>query len=111
MPKQSTEIEVKDDAPAVVAYRVKKLEEAVAQGFDSLHSKLEELRDGFVSHDQLTEAIKAANLQHEIISNRIGGIDDRVKKLEKWQDRLIWLVIGSVILAGLALILGPHFVN
>lgn len=87
-----------DDAPNVVAYRVGELEKTLKAGLLALHGKLDELRDGFVSHEQLAEAVKQGDLVHT-------DQERRISKLERWNEWLVRLVVGAVILAILALAL------
>lgn len=87
-----------DDSPNVVAYRVGELEKTVAQGFLTIHNKLDELRDGFVSHEQLDEHQKKADLIHAEQGRRI-------KKLEDNNAWVVRLVLTAVILSILAIAL------
>lgn len=83
MPRKTitkTVVEEPKDAPSVVAYRVGEVEKAVTEGFKSLHSKLEELKDGFVSHQQFEESVQ----------ERVKVTDDmekRLRSLEKDRNR------------------------
>jgi hypothetical protein len=87
-----------DAAPNVVAYRVGQLEVVVDKGFKALHEKLDELRDGFINHEQFDEAQKQ-NAQAR------AEIERRVYRLERWNDWLARLVIGAVVLAIIALVI------
>lgn len=90
-----------DDTHPVLAYRVGQLEKATSEGFLRLENKLDTLRDGFVSHEQLAELIKGGDAAHK-------ELGDRITKLEGWNTWLVRLVVGAVVMAGLALIVGNH---
>lgn len=91
-----------NDSPNVLAYRVGQLEKIVAEGFAkvdgnfaTMHAKLDMLKDGFVSHEQLAEAVKQGQIVHSDHERRIAS-------LEGVQIWLIKIIIGAVLLAVLA---------
>lgn len=93
-----------NDHPNVLAYRVGQLEKATTAGFDQtardfagLHAKLDTLRDGFVSHEQMAEAIKQGDLVH-------ADFEKRISKLEDWNSWGVRIVLGAVFLAVLGLV-------
>jgi hypothetical protein len=84
--------------PNVLAYRVGQLEKTVNEGFITLHSKLDTLRDGFVSHEQMAEAIKQSDIVH-------ADFERRISKLEGWNSWGAKIVLGTVFLAILGLVI------
>lgn len=90
-----------DDTHPVLAYRVGQLEKATSEGFIRLENKLDVLRDGFVSHEQLAEQVKLGDQVH-------ADHERRIKKLEDNNTWLVRLVVGAVILAAVALVVGSH---
>lgn len=101
-----TIIEEPQNAPDVVAYRVGKLEESVNSGFEKLHTKLDELRDGFVTHELLEEKLRESEKIHN-------DFEQRIRKLEAAQrtsdGRLLgidktWAKVLAVITAVAAVI-------
>ena len=94
-------VAVPDDTHPVLAYRVGQLEKATSEGFVRLEAKLDNLRDGFVSHDQLAEAIKLGDSVH-------ADHERRIAKLEGWNTWLVRIVVGAVVLAVLAMVIGSH---
>lgn len=93
-----------DNSPTVVAYRTGQLEKAVSEGFKAVHEKLDLLRDGFVSHEELAESVKQGELVH-------ANHDRRIRKLEGWNSWVVKIVLLAVILAILGLILGQQVVR
>lgn len=68
-----------EDTQAVVAYRVGVLETTLSTGLKEINTKLDGLRDGVVSHEQLAEVEKAANKVHQ-------DHESRLRTIEKFVD-------------------------
>ena len=96
MPRKTTIIqEEPKDSPDVIAYRVGELEKSVNEGFKTVHQKLDELKDGFVTHEQFEKEVKEAGKLH-------ANHETRIQKLEQKSDRFegaitLLKVIGSVL--------------
>jgi hypothetical protein len=84
--KEAGQVESDDSSPAVVAYRMGRLEKVVEDGFKEHNSKLEELTNSF-STKQETNAVSL-----------------RVASLESDRKWIVRLVVGAVLFALLALL-------
>lgn len=101
---QKTEEIVDENSPGIVAYRVGKLEEATTNGFNGLKDEIKALKDSFITEQRFADAEKASEAIHQSLSIRIG-------KIEKWLDWATRIVLGAVILAVLALVVGSQIAN
>lgn len=94
--KQTTHI-VEDlgpeNSPAVIAYRVGKLEQTVSEGFSQINTKLDKL-DGFITKK---EAEKIVEEERKDAAEVHKGLSDRIEKLEDWKDGLVGKIAGAAV--------------
>lgn len=86
------------DSPAVLAYRVGRLEITQAERFNSLEAKLDNITTGFVTTAQLLAAQTRADDKHR-------EQDRAIRALESWNTWAARIVIGAVLTAVMALLL------
>lgn len=102
---EKVEITNPEDGADVVAYRVGQVEAAVKEGFEKLHLKLEELKDGFVSHEELAKVVLAGKEIHDDHEDRLRALEETKNKglgaLATWQQLLILLAAIGAIIGGL----------
>lgn len=87
-----------DNSPGVVAFRVRKLEEAQKesliaqqQGFDRLSTQLQEYKDTLVSQQMFAEAKANSEEKHK-------ELDERITALENFKDKVISrLALGAIL--------------
>lgn len=99
-----------DDLPTTVAYRTRQLEVAVGDmskqvtdGFVGVHQKLDTLKEGFVTHEQFTEAITASDKIHADHETRLNIIE---KDSDQIKGAMIIVKVMIGLLTGMAAILG-----
>lgn len=101
--RQSTTTTIQDlpieDSPAVIAYRVGKLEEAVSTGFSSVNDKLDKL-GGFVTKEDAEQIVKAERERADAIHE---DLDERLTDVETWREKIVtniakWTVIALVLM-------------
>ena len=102
---EHVEITSPDDSPKVIAYRVGQVEQTMNKGFEKLHNKLEELKDGFVSHEEMAKLIQESTKIHEDHENRIRSLETSRNKglgaLATWQQLLVLLGVVAAIIGAL----------
>ena len=87
-----TELPV-EDSPAVIAYRVGKLEEAIDHGFASVNEKLDKL-DGFLLRD---EAYRIVEEERKTSKEAHTRLSDRLKALEDWKNGIVnKIAVGAI---------------
>lgn len=99
---EKVEVTNPDDNPEVVAYRVGALEETVRTGLEKLHDKLDSLRDGFVSHEEMAKYVAEGERVHTDHESRIRTLEEAKNKglgaLATWQQLIVLLgVIAAII--------------
>lgn len=79
---------------AVLNNDIKHINDTLAR----MEQKFDLALNGFVTVEKLNDAIKESDAIHQ-------QINERLKKIEKWFDRVGWLIISAVILAILGTVL------
>ena len=86
------------DQKAVLVYRVGKLEEATVKGFGELKEQLLALEKHYVTKQQLEDSTKNGDMKHR-------EQDNRLNKLESWNEWAVKIVFAIIISAVLAVII------
>ena len=88
-----------EDSPAVLAYRVGRLEIASREGFKQLGEKLENMSSNFATHKDIEVAKNQAKLEHEAIYVELEDIKEDIKSLKKktWIQNTLSAVFGAVL--------------
>ena len=85
------------DQKAVLVYRVGKLEEATVKGFGELKEQLLALEKHYVTKQQLEDSTKNGDMKHR-------EQDNRLNKLESWNEWAVKIVFAIIISAVIALV-------
>jgi hypothetical protein len=99
-----TELPDVNNAPDVLAYRVGQLEIAVATGFRELKSELAAQRSVYATKVELADAKAICHEEHQ-------RRDADITVIQKWLEWATRIVIGAVIVAVLALVVGPQVIK
>lgn len=88
-----------EDSPAVLAYRVGRLEVASREGFKALGEKLENMSTNFATHKDIEVAKTQAKLEHEAIYVELEDIKTDVQSLKKktWIQNTLSAVFGAIL--------------
>lgn len=105
-PNENTE-----ESQAVLAYRVKKLEEAVDHGFQSMNTKLDKL-GGFITKEDSDkiirdEWIKANQIQAQV-NKRIDDVEIEVNSINDWKNSIINKIAYSAIIMFVLMVLALY---
>lgn len=88
-----------EDSPAVLAYRVGRLEIASREGFKALGDKLEVMSLNFATHKDIETAKAQAKLEHEAIYAELEDIKDDINSLKKktWIQNTLSAILGAIL--------------
>jgi hypothetical protein len=96
-----TDKQNEENSPAVLAYRVGRLEIAVADGFRELKEELSNQAILYATKVELADAKAHSHDEH-------ARIDANIAVIQKWMEWATKIVIGSVLVAILALVVGTQ---
>lgn len=88
-----------EDSPAVLAYRVGKLEEIVHDGFQQLYDKLDLMNSVFATHKDMSAAKAQTQEEHRAIYKEIGYVKAQIKSLKQrnWVQNTLSAILGAVL--------------
>ena len=102
-----TELPV-EDSPAVVAYRVGRLEEAVEKGFSHINEKLDEL-SGFITDEEANRLVNdTVKRERERADTVHQDHEKRITKLESFKGGIVTTIAKYAVIALVLMILAMY---